>query len=289
MVACTPELKTAQPARHTQSDVHRRPVHTRPTQRHRSQRERGSEGERERVEALGIEDRDHDDGADVVDDGQREQEHLERRRHARPEQRKDAEREGDVGRHRDAPPVAPRTAADDRGVDRRRDDHPADRGEHRQRRGPTILQLAGDELALDLEADDEEEQRHQAVVDEVLQVLVDAHGPDLDDDLGVPDGLVAVGPPRVRPDQRGGGGDDEQHAARRLGVHEAPDGQRQHPANRSSGAPGPAASRSTRPSGGPCTSGKVCSERDRRHCRPGFPAHRVSTVPEAHGAGFGRS
>ena len=52
----------------------------------------------------------------------------------------------------------------------------------------------------------------------------DTDGPDSDDDLGVPDGLVASRPRRVRPDQRDGRGGDEQHAARRLGVHETPDG-----------------------------------------------------------------
>ncbi len=56
-----------------------------------------------------VEDGDHDDGADVVDDGQGQQEELERRlARVGPSSAEDADGEGDVGRHRDAPPPAPR-------------------------------------------------------------------------------------------------------------------------------------------------------------------------------------
>ena len=40
-------------------------------------------------------------------------------------------------------------------------------------RGARVAQLAGDELALDLQADDEEEQRHQPVVDPLLHAFGD--------------------------------------------------------------------------------------------------------------------
>ena len=44
-------------------------------------------------------------------------------------------------------------------------DHPADRGDGREGGAPRLAQLAVDELALDLQPDDEEEDRHQPVVD----------------------------------------------------------------------------------------------------------------------------
>ena len=53
------------------------------------------------------------------------------------------------------------------------DDHPAEgshRGEGRLLDG---VQLTDDQLALDLESDDEEEDCHEAVVDEVLQRFVE--------------------------------------------------------------------------------------------------------------------
>ena len=56
------------------------------------------------VEVVGVEDRDHEDRADVVDDGERQQEDLEPpTAPARPSSASTPTREGDVGRHRDAP------------------------------------------------------------------------------------------------------------------------------------------------------------------------------------------
>jgi hypothetical protein len=56
---------------------------------------------------------------------------------------------------------------------RRRQHHPADGGDRGQRRPAGIAELTDDQFALDLQADDEEEHRHQAVVDPVLKVLAD--------------------------------------------------------------------------------------------------------------------
>ena len=71
-------------------------------------------------------------------------------------------------------PSRPVTAGVDGEVDQRRDDHPADGGDRRHRRLPAVAQLAVDQLALDLQADDEEEDRHQPVVDPLPQVELDA-------------------------------------------------------------------------------------------------------------------
>ncbi len=81
-----------------------------------------------------VENRDDGDGAEVVDDRQRQQEHLERERHPVAEQRQHAEREGDVGRRRDRPAGRQSRLAPGHGeVDQRRHEHPADRrhaGQH---------------------------------------------------------------------------------------------------------------------------------------------------------------
>ena len=85
-----------------------------------------------------------------------------------PEQPHDAEREGDVGRRRDRP-AAQRVgiAADDEDVDRGGNDHPGDRCGARQDAARPAAQRADAQLALDLEPDEQEEYRHQPVVDPV--------------------------------------------------------------------------------------------------------------------------
>ena len=70
-------------------------------------------------------------------------------------------------------PCAPGPPRLKREVDQHRHRHPAEPGEHRQRDAPSLSQLAHVELAARLEADHEEEQRHQALVDPVAQILGD--------------------------------------------------------------------------------------------------------------------
>ena len=117
---------------------------------------------------------------DVVDDDDRQQEAAQPVGEARADQGEHAEREGGVGRHRHAPALGRVVAGVEGEVDRDRDDHPAEGGEHRQGQAAALAQLADVELAPHLEPDDEEEERHQAVVDPVAQVLGDARGADLD-------------------------------------------------------------------------------------------------------------
>ena len=102
-----------------------------------------------------------------------------------PEQGQHPEREGDVGRHGDAPTVGARAADVERQVEQRRDDHAAE-GAAAGRPPPGARAAGRDQLALDLQADDEEEQRHQAVVDPVAEVLGDRVATDVERDLGVP-------------------------------------------------------------------------------------------------------
>ena len=97
-------LEGGQPDAGAEDDVDGQVADPRPPQH--GDREQGRRPPRRAsaVDAVGVERGDHDDGADVVDDGQAEQEDLELGRDAAAEQREDTEREGDVGRHRDAPP-----------------------------------------------------------------------------------------------------------------------------------------------------------------------------------------
>ena len=104
IVACTPDCEEREP------DQRRRPACRRRT----SARRAAPAARRRRAPATpsasgttsiagGVADRDHEDGADVVGDREREEHDAQAERHARSEQRHAADDEGDVGRHRDAP------------------------------------------------------------------------------------------------------------------------------------------------------------------------------------------
>ena len=115
--------------------------------------------------SLGVEDRDDDDGQQVVDHGEGEQEGAQRARQVGADHRQDGEGEGDVGGRRDRPAAqrAVRAAEVEQHEEQRGHGHAADRRGDRQRGPARLAQVAGDELALELEARDEEEDRQQAV------------------------------------------------------------------------------------------------------------------------------
>src|SRR5262249_9189949 len=140
----------------------------------------GGESQREHGQRVGIEYRDDDDGGEVVDDRQREQEDLQRGRNPRPEQRQHRDGERDVGGGWYRPAAHGfRIAEIEGGVDERRRVHAAERGDAWQGRAIEARQLAGQHLALDLEADQEEEDRHQPVVDPQEQRLGELQRADL--------------------------------------------------------------------------------------------------------------
>ena len=197
-------LVQREPAHAAEGDVRHHRADVGPTQQHRDADAHGGHDQPADVEVLCVEHRDDDDAADVVDDGQRQDEHLGADRHARTGQGDDAERERDVGRHRHAPTVRADATVVDRDVEHGRHDHAAEGGEHRQRGRSPIAQLAEHELALHLEPGEQEEERHRRVVDppaqrEVTQVdeIAQPHG-----QLGRPESFVAGVPWRVRPAER---------------------------------------------------------------------------------------
>ena len=81
-------------------------------------------------------------------------------------------------------PWRARAAGVEREVDRDRHHHPPDRGDHGDRQPLALAQLAHVHLALGLEPDDEEEERHQPLVDPVAQVGRDPAAAELDRELG---------------------------------------------------------------------------------------------------------
>ena len=117
-------------------------------------------------------------------------------------------------------PGAAVAAAGDQQVDPGRHQHAADRGHDGQRRGLGVAQVAVHELVLDLQPDDEEEDHHQGVVDPVLQRLLEPEAAEVDADRGVPERVVRRRPRAVGPDQRRGGGEEQQDRAGGLDAQE---------------------------------------------------------------------
>jgi hypothetical protein len=96
--------------------------------------------------------------------GERHEERAQRGRQRCADHRQNGERERDVGRGRYRP-SRERSAAYrvDHAVHQCRHGHPAQRRHHRQRRGGSWPQLAGDQLPLQFDPGDEEEDREQPV------------------------------------------------------------------------------------------------------------------------------
>lgn len=118
-----------------------------------------------KADGVGVERRDDGDRDEVVDDRQREQENPKGGRQELADHGDHGHGERDVGGRGDRPAAQGiRTAG---GVDHDEDEsgnhHAADRGRDRQGGSTRIAQTPGDELLLQLETDDEEEDRQQAV------------------------------------------------------------------------------------------------------------------------------
>ena len=221
MTGSTPDSCSATQIRHAQQSRHLQA----PRDRHEAQPEQdGEQAERDQqgheLDVLGVDGRDHEQRHEVVDDDEREEPHAQARRPRR-HQRKHAEGEGRVGRHRGAPAVRRWLSGVDRQVDEHRHGEAAERGQHRDRHAAPVAQLAQVELALGLEPDDQEEQRHEALVDPVAQVERERVVADPDREVGRPERLVGLPPGQVRPDQRGDRRGQERERAARLGVEEA--------------------------------------------------------------------
>ena len=95
------------PEAHPEQQVDRSPAGTEAVGHPQRQQQGGDQGNAEPIDRVGLEDRNHQQRAEVVDDGQRDYEDLECFGDPRTQDGQRTEREGDVGRHRNSPPWAP--------------------------------------------------------------------------------------------------------------------------------------------------------------------------------------
>ena len=192
----------------------------RPLERDHHAHEQRREEEPARRQVPGVEQPDHRDRQQVIDDRQREQERAHPRRQRARRQHEDRQRERQVGRHRHAPALARRRAVRDRKEHQRRHEHAADRAEARSDQQTTVAKVAGRQLALDLEPGQQEEQGHQALVDPEAQVLRDRPSPETQHHRREPHLFVAAPPRRVDPHERDRDRDEHRQRARGRGTQE---------------------------------------------------------------------
>ena len=137
-----------------QADDHvRRNFHHPHAVHHDQRRDAGrSQQQRQTGQFAGVEDRNDDDGTQVVDDRQSHQKQLQRHRDALAEQGQYAKGEGDVGGHRDRPTVERiRIVLVEEPVNQRWDHHPANRRRARQYHLGGFGQMTFKQLAFDLQ------------------------------------------------------------------------------------------------------------------------------------------
>ena len=179
-------------------------------------------GEPAEAQVVGVDDRDHDDGADVVDDRQGQQDSTFRRaRHPSPSRASTPRAKAmsvAIGMPQPAAPAPP--ALTRPGSSAAGTTMPPSAAKAGSAASRAVAQLAAHQLPLDLEPHDEEEEGHQPVVHPVAEVLGAVERADPEDDLGAPEAVVATPPRRVGPHERDHRRDEQHDAAGRLDVQE---------------------------------------------------------------------
>ena len=161
-----------------------------------------------------VEDGDHEDGTEVVDDSDGDEQHLQAERNASADQGDDTDGEGDIGCGGDCPSsvefAASSFCGDEGDIDEGGDCHSERGGEEGQDGLVASREFADEQFAFDFHADQKEEDRHETVVDEVLQRFLQADGADAQIDGQVQKVFVGFGVGRVC-DQESQNAGGEQH------------------------------------------------------------------------------
>jgi hypothetical protein len=165
------------------------------------------------MQAMPVEESDDEDAAHVIEDGQRRDEDDEGPRNTSLEQREAPDAEGDVGGHGNGPSLGALAARAEEEINARGEGHSSDRRNGGQQRLGGAVQLSDDKLSLYLHPHDEEEDGHEAVVDELRQREAGLDFSEPQHEWALQEGRVGVRPWRVGPDECGDGGREQQDAA----------------------------------------------------------------------------
>ena len=137
------------------------------------------------LDAIGVEERDHAQRADVVDHGQGQQEYPQPGRVFGLDDRQRTDEERGVGGDHHSPRLRVLARRVEQQEDDGRHGQARDRGDDGHRRPGAIGELTDGELARDFETDDEEEERHQAVVDQMPDRQFEGVVSERETDMGV--------------------------------------------------------------------------------------------------------
>ena len=212
-------LEERHPGGRAEQEVARPEPHARsPDARHRDQ-DADPRQQRRHLQPRAVKNRDNGQSGQIIHDGEGEQVGAHPVGQPGTDQRQHSECERGVGGHGRAPAPGSRATRVGGEVDGDGDDHSAQADQQRQRQPPPLAQFAHVELAPRLQADDQEEERHQAGVHPAVQVVGQARAADVHRQPGGPERFV--GSRRdVRPDQRADRGGQEDRRAARLRAEE---------------------------------------------------------------------
>jgi hypothetical protein len=168
--ACSPEPTVATPDDNRDQRVRPGPPQAPESEAHQHRDTGHGNDQRRDVDRLGVHHANDGHGGDVVNDRHGEEEDPKLGRGGWPHQRQGAEQKGSVGADHDAPAPGRFPIRDDQQIQQSRNHHSANAGEHRQYRPATVGELPDGEVPAHFQADDEEEHRHETVVDPVGKV-----------------------------------------------------------------------------------------------------------------------
>ena len=189
--------------------------------RHRKERQQHRcNGEPLDVQARGVEECDHKDGAKIVDHRERQQEGANTGRESAAEHRQHRKGEGDICCHRNTPAVQriSGTTLIHCDIQERWNDHPAECRRHRQRRLARLRERADHQLVFELAANDEEEDGEQPIGGPLLHGEVQMER--VTADLGRRNRAQHLRERAVRQEDADEGGSDQQRAAYGLAAKE---------------------------------------------------------------------
>ena len=143
---------------------------------HDQEDQREGDAQEREVDVAAVEQGDHQDGDEVIRDGQGSQENLQGNGNLVAQDGQDTDRKGDIGGRRDTPAGGSGGAVVDQRIDQGRHDHAAEGRDDRHDGFLPGAEFAELDFPFDFQADGEEEDDHQDVVDEFLHGHVGGEG-----------------------------------------------------------------------------------------------------------------
>ena len=222
-------LEHAQPKEDADEHIGCKSRHAGAVQQQQRQKSGAGEAQGQQRKIGRVEQRNDQDGGKVVHDRQGEKKDLQGGRYSPAKQGEHTKGEGDIGSGRDCPASDRcRIAPVERRVDEGRGNHAPDSRHARQRRLANAREFALEDFALYFQTHQQEEDRHQAVVDPQQQRLGQNELADLNGEACVEQRRVGRTRTGIGSDERNRRSGRQKHAAGRLKAEKVPDRGQRH-------------------------------------------------------------